>query len=179
MIAQVSHGRPPSGGAAFHLARGALMRVDALTRYVVIGAMGVMATLVVTQVVFRYAFASAIDWSDEVARLAFVWAMFLAIPHGIRRGVHVGIDVLFVKFPDVWQDRLFRASSVLAAGLMAVIFWFAWEVAAYTWPEMMPTLNMTAAVYYIAVLLAAIHSVAHLLLLAWGGRDTWTDEDAG
>ena len=166
----------PRGGPAFLRARRLLERVDQATKVAVIGAMAVMTVLVVTQVVFRYAFSSAIDWSEEVARLAFVWAMFLAIPHGIRRGVHVGIDALFVKFSDAWQDRLFRASSVLAAVLMAVIFWFAWQVTVYTWPEMMPTLNLTAAVYYIAVLLAAVHSVLHLLLLAWGGRETWNHE---
>lgn len=167
---------PPSGGPAFARARALVIGLDHVTRYAVIGAMAAMTVLVVTQVVFRYAFSSAIDWSEEVARLAFVWAMFLAIPHGIRRGVHVGIDALFVKFPPLWQDRLFRLSSALAALLMAVIFWFAWQVTLYTWPEMMPTLNMTAAVYYVAVLLAAVHSVLHLVLLTWGGRDTWSEE---
>lgn len=166
----------PRGGPAFLRARRLLTQADQVTKFVVIGAMGVMTVLVVTQVVFRYAFSSAIDWSEEVARLAFVWAMFLAIPHGIRRGVHVGIDALFVMFSDPWQDRLFRASSMLAAALMAVIFWFAGQVTVYTWPEMMPTLNLTAAVYYIAVMLAAVHSVLHLLLLAWGGRETWDQE---
>lgn len=166
----------PKGGPAFRRARRLLEGLDHATKYAVIAAMAVMTVLVVTQVVFRYAFSSAIDWSEEVARLAFVWAMFLAIPHGIRRGVHVGIDALFVKFSDNWQDRIFRTSSVLAAALMAVIFWYAWEVTVYTWPEMMPTLNLTAAVYYIAVLLAAAHSLLHLLLLAWGGRDTWDHE---
>ena len=178
MTGRVGHHGPPNGGPAFDRARALVMRLDHVTKYAVVGAMAVMTVLVVTQVVFRYAFSSAIDWSEEVARLAFVWAMFMAIPHGIRRGVHVGIDALFVKFPQIWQERLFRLSSALAAALMAVIFWFAWQVTVYTWPEMMPTLNMTAAVYYIAVLLAAVHSVLHLLLLTWGGRDTWAEEAA-
>lgn len=164
------------GDRAFERARAALDRVDLVTQYAVIAAMGVMAVLVVTQVVFRYAFASAIDWSEEVARLAFVWAMFLAIPHGIRRGVHVGIDALVVKFSQRLQEGLFRLSALFGALLMAVIFWFAWDVTVYTWPEMMPTLNLTAAAYYIAVLIAAIHGLLHLALLAWGGRTTW-DKD--
>lgn len=178
MSGRTDHTGPPQGGAAFVRARALVMRLDHVTRYAVIGAMAAMTVLVVTQVVFRYVFSSAIDWSEEVARLAFVWAMFLAIPHGIRRGVHVGIDALCVKFPPLWQERLFRLSSALAAVLMAVIFWFAWQVTVYTWPEMMPTLNMTAAVYYLAVLLAALHSVLHLVLLTWGGRDTWAEEAA-
>ncbi|MGO4916108.1 TRAP transporter small permease [Pseudogemmobacter sp. W21_MBD1_M6] len=173
----LSQGSGPSQeGPTFIRVRAALDRVDRVTKYAVIIAMAVMTILVVTQVVFRYAFSSAIDWSEEVARLAFVWAMFLAIPHGIRRGVHVGIDALVVRFSESVQDFLFRLAAMLGAGLMAVIFWFAWDVTVYTLPEMMPTLNLTAAVYYIAVLFAAIHSLLHLALLAWGGSKTWEEE---
>lgn len=178
MTASVQGSGPPNGGPVFARVRAAVDRLDRVTKYAVISAMALMTILVVTQVIFRYAFSSAIDWSEEVARLAFVWAMFLAIPHGIRRGVHVGIDALVVRFSQSAQDRLFRLTALLGAGLMAVIIWFAWDVTVYTWPEMMPTLNMTAAVYYLAVLLAALHSVLHLVLLTWGGRDTRAEEAA-
>ncbi|EPX79413.1 Tripartite ATP-independent periplasmic transporter, DctQ component [Litoreibacter arenae DSM 19593] len=156
----------------------AVDRIDRSTLFLVVGAMAAMAILVVGQVIFRYVFNSAIDWAEEVARLAFVWAMFLAIPHGIRRGVHVGIDALVVRFSQGLQDRLFRLSALIGAALMAVIFAYAWQVTVYTWPELMPTLNLTAAVYYIAILIAAVHSVLHLLLLAWGGRSTWEEKSA-
>lgn len=178
MMAAAQINGPLKGGPALARAREWLARLDHATGFAVIGAMAVMTGLVVSQVVARYAFSSAIDWAEEVARLAFVWAMFLAIPHGIRRGVHVGIDALVIKFSERVQEALFRLSAALAAVLMLVIFRYAFEVAAYTWPEMMPTLPVTAAVYYIAVLLAAVHSVLHLMLLAWGGRDTWPQEEA-
>ncbi len=74
------------------------------------------------------------------------------------------------------QDRVFRLSAILSAFLMLVVFYVSARVTAYTWPELMPTLNLTAAVYYIAVLIAAAHSVLHLLLLAWGGSNTWSEE---
>ena len=166
----------PARGPVFVTARDGLARLDALTRWLVIGAMAVMTGLVVMQVVFRYALSTSIDWSEETARLAFVWAMFLALPHGIRAGVHVGIDALVVTLPRRLQDAIFRVTALLGAALMAAVFWFATEVAIYSWPELMPTLNMTAAVYYIAVLVAAAHSILHLVLLAWGGADTWTEE---
>lgn len=174
----VAHHQAGLQSPVFVTARAWLARLDAVTRWLVIGAMAVMTGLVVTQVVFRYALSTSIDWSEETARLAFVWAMFLALPHGIRAGVHVGIDALVVTLPRRLQDIIFRVSALLGAALMATVFWFATEVAIYTWPELMPTLNMTAAVYYIAVLVAAAHSILHLLLLAWGGPDTWTEEPA-
>ena len=178
MTSHLTNGAPPVRGRTFQRMRAAVDRIDRSTKYLVILAMAVMTTLVVGQVIFRYAFSSAIDWAEEVARLAFVWAMFLAIPHGIRSGVHVGIDALVVRFSQGQQETIFRISALVSAALMAVIFGFAWQVTVYSWPEMMPTLNLTAAVYYIAVLFAALHSVLHLVLLAWGGRDTWKDEAA-
>ncbi|WP_428649624.1 TRAP transporter small permease [Roseibium sp.] len=171
-----THVEPARAGFLFRRCQSALRRIDGVSKGTVIAAMAVMTSLVVVQVIFRYAFSSAIDWSEEVARLAFVWAMFLAIPHGIRHGVHVGIDALVVQFSKRVQDHLFRLSAVLGAVLMIVIFYVSVQVTAYTWPEMMPTLNLTSAVYYIAVLIAAVHSVLHLMLLAWGGRDTWAEE---
>jgi len=177
MSAQVQQG-PVQAGPFFGRCKAALTHIDTLSKGAVITAMAVMTGLVIIQVVFRYAFSSAIDWSEEVARLAFVWAMFLAIPHGIRHGVHVGIDALVVRFSEAAQETLFRLSAVLGAILMMVIFRVSVGVTQYTWPEMMPTLPVTNAVYYIAVLIAAVHSVLHLLLLAWGGRGTWSGEAA-
>ncbi len=150
-----------------------LMRVDRLSRLAVVGAMGLMATLVVGQVFFRYALASSIDWAEEMARLAFVWAIFLALPHGIRSGIHVGIDVAVALVPEIWQERLFRLSAGLGAILMAVLFFYGWQVALDSWPDLMPTVDVTSAVYYIPVLIAAVHGFLHLCLLAWGGRATW------
>jgi TRAP-type C4-dicarboxylate transport system permease small subunit len=167
---------PASAGSFFGTCRTVLKRIDSLSKGVVILSMAVMTVLVVTQVIFRYGFSNAIDWSEEVARLAFIWAMFLAIPHGIRAGVHVGIDALITRFPDTLQDRLFRLSALLGCILMGVVFYFSAQVTAYSWSELMPTLNLTAAVYYIAVLISAAHSVLHLLLLIWGGPRTWAEE---
>jgi hypothetical protein len=40
----------------------------------------------------------------------------------------------------------------------------------------MPTLPITSAVYYIAVLVCGAHALLHLALLAWGGSRTWQGE---
>ena len=66
--------------------------IDKFSRWVLIVNMLVMILLVVFQVLTRYLFSYSIAWADEVSRLTFVWAMFLAIPHGLKAGVYVGID---------------------------------------------------------------------------------------
>ena len=54
--------------------------IDKISRWVLIVNMLLMTLLVVFQVLTRYLFSYSIAWADEVSRLTFVWAMFLAIP---------------------------------------------------------------------------------------------------
>lgn len=50
-------------------------------------------------------------------------------------------------------------------------------VASDTWDELMPTVNVTAAVFYIAVLIAAVYAILHLAVLIWGGTHAWHEID--
>lgn len=164
---------PTPAGALFQAARNALVQIDRLSYGLIAAAMALMVLLVAAQVFCRYVLATSIDSADELARLFFVWAMFLAIPHGVRHGSHVGIEAAVNLLPITHKESLFRLNSALAALLMALIFAVTLPVILGKWTEMMPTLEVTAAVYYIAVLLSAGHCCLHLLLLAWGGPRTW------
>ncbi len=155
--------------------RGLVETIDRASRWVIVVAMGAMALLISAQVFQRYVLNSSIDAADELSRLFFVWSIFLAIPHGIRHGVHVGIDVIAAALPARAQFALNRISSLTAIALMAFVFVTALWAAADKWGELMPTLPITAALYYVPVCIGAGHSVLHLLLLALGGPRVWGD----
>jgi len=142
---------------------------------IIVVVMAAMAILVAAQVFFRYVLSSSIDSADELSRLFFIWAMFMAIPHGIKLGIHVGIDIVVRQLPENVQEILFRLMSAASAGLMILVFYVAIFVTADKWQDMMPTIDITAAVYYIPVLLSAGHSFLHLVLLAWGGSKVWEE----
>ncbi len=168
-----SQGGPAAAGPLFLRFKGLLERVDQASYGVVVFAMAGMALLVSTQVVARYAFSASIDWAEEVARLFFIWAMFMAIPHGIKYGIHVGIDIVVLRFGKPLQDTVFKVMAGLSGFLMGLVFYYSFLVVGEKWQELMPTVNLTAAVYYIPVLIATGHSLLHLTLLSWGGPDTW------
>lgn len=152
-------------------------KIDYAAYWAVVLVMGAMTVLVVTQVFFRYVLSSSIDAADELSRLFFVWAIFLAIPHGIKFGIHVGIDLLVRCMPARVQRVMFRVSCIASAILMIVTFAVGWTATLDKWPELMPTLPFTAAVFYIPVLICTGHSFLHLLALAWGGPNTWAGEN--
>jgi TRAP-type C4-dicarboxylate transport system permease small subunit len=144
--------------------------VDRTSYWGVVVALGMMTVLVTAQVITRYVFNSSIDSADELSRLFFVWSIFLAIPHGVKFGTHVGIDLLVSRLAEAKRELVFRGVSAMGALLMAVVFYAALIATIDKWPELMPTLNFTAAVYYIPVLICAGHSILHLLLQTSSGQ---------
>lgn len=165
----------PGIGSTFAFLISWLRRIDRLSFWAIVVCMALMAALVSAQVFFRYILSSSIDSADELSRLFFVWAMFLAIPHGIKSHVHVGIDVLVRRLSENLRAQIARLMSLASAILMGLVFIVTISVVGDKWQELMPTMEITAAVYYIAVLIATGHAFLHLLVLAWGGPNIWQE----
>lgn len=174
MSSPIDHAMP-SGPAGWAFARPWLERIDAVSRWLVVFAMGAMTIMVSVQVFWRYVLGSSIDSADELSRLFFVWVIFLAIPHGVKYGVHVGIDLLVVQLSEPVRETLARLMAAVGAALMAAVFYSAWIGTNDKWTELMPTLPVTAAVYYMAVLLCAGHAFLHLVAIAWAGTRAFGD----
>lgn len=164
---------PQAWPAVWPRLRAWVERLDRVSMVVIIGCMAAMTLVVTLQVFWRFVLRSSIDSADEISRLFFVWVIFLAIPHGIKYAVHVGIDLVVMALPPRAREVLFRVVSAASAALMAAVFQAAWVATADKWQELMPTLPVTAGIYYIAVLVCAAHSFIHLVLHAWLGPRIW------
>lgn len=155
-----------------------LRMVDLVSFWVIGAVMASMATLVSLQVFYRYALNSSLDFADELSRFFFVAAIFFALPHGIRAGVHVGIDLFVRLLPQVWQRALFRLVCALSAGLMLAVGSMGWVAAINRWAELMPTLPISSGLYFVPVVVAGLHSFLHLSFLAVTGPDILKEDDA-
>lgn len=167
---------PPPDSPEFRTFIWAIRRLDTVSYWVIAVAMALMSLILAAQVVGRYGLGSSIDAADELSRLFFVWSIFLAIPHGLKYGVHVGIDFFFLKMPYRMQAVLFRLIAAASGVLFVVLMVVSWTATVDKWQEQMPTLPMTAGLYYVAVLICCGHSLLHLMALAWGGPRTWEGE---
>ncbi len=142
-----------------------LARADQGARLLVMTGAAAMVVVVSLQVVMRYVFNGSFDWADEVSRIAFVWTIFLAIPLGIRDGIHVGIDLLVQRFPVAVRKALARIMSALSALMMLVVLWTSVAVALSTWSERLGAIDMTSSVFFFPVILGALHGALHLIHL--------------
>ena len=88
-----------------------------LVDWVCLGLMLVLVADVFLGVWSRYVLHATFQWYDEVARLCFVWMVFLGAASAVRRGAHFRLHLLIDRF----GPRLRRANDLLV-GLLVVVF---------------------------------------------------------
>lgn len=164
---------PPPVSKRFSYFKKLIEQLDVATYWGVVVVMALMTVFISLQVFWRYVLGSSIDSANELSRLFFVWAIFLAIPHGVKHGVHVGIDLFVMMMPHGLREQLFRLTAGLSALLMLMVMVGSYMATVDGWNQLMPTLPVTSSVYFIAVMVCGAHAFLHLTLLAWGGSATW------
>jgi TRAP-type transport system small permease protein len=88
-----------------------------LVDWVCLGLMVVLVADVFLGVWSRYVLQATFQWYDEVARLCFVWMVFLGAASAVRRGAHFRLHLLIDRF----GPRLRRGNDLLV-GLLVVVF---------------------------------------------------------
>ncbi|MEP6655692.1 MAG: TRAP transporter small permease [Betaproteobacteria bacterium] len=144
--------------------------LDLAAAWALVALVAGMVILVSAQVFMRYALNSSIGWTDEVSRLTFVWSIFLAIPLGIKAGVHIGMEILTVRLPARMQDVLARVIALLGAAMMTLVSYQAFILAYDQWDELMASINMSAAWFIVPVAIGCAHSALHLLWITMTGK---------
>jgi TRAP-type C4-dicarboxylate transport system permease small subunit len=87
--------------------------LTASLEYLTMACIALMAILVVAQVVLRYVFNDPLDWSEEMARITFIYLTFIGIGAAYGRRRHMAIDALIIELPP----RLRRIVEVSVVGL--------------------------------------------------------------
>ncbi|MEO8751461.1 MAG: TRAP transporter small permease subunit [Casimicrobiaceae bacterium] len=144
--------------------------LDTAAGWLIVGMISVMVAVVSVQVLLRYATSSSFGWADELSRLTFVWSIFLAIPLGIRAGVHIGMEILTARLPEPVQNALARLMAAIAAALMLLVAWQSAVVAFDQWDEKMASMEASAAWFIVAVAVGCTHAAMHLVLIVFGGK---------
>lgn len=123
-----------------------------------------MATLVFSNVIARYVFASSITWAAETARYAFIWATFLGAALGVRRGAHIGIDLLTTRFGPQVQRVLAVIANLLIIGFLYIWFTQGFRLVEVNTKFLGPASGIPlAAVYAVGPVSAALMAIFTLM----------------
>jgi TRAP-type C4-dicarboxylate transport system permease small subunit len=131
-----------------------------------------MLALMLIQVIFRYFLFIPSPWSEDLARLALVWATFLASALGIRNLEHPKIDILTKHFPAAVQAvlEMLIYLAIIGFGIILLVFGsrFAWATRIDHYTSLQYPKNFFYWPGPVGGALFVIYSCAHIVSLLRG-----------
>jgi TRAP-type transport system small permease protein len=115
------------------------------------------------QVIARYLFQVSTPWSEELARLLFVWGVFLGAAVGVRRDLHTRVDFLFRKLPPSLSARVRTGMDFLLAGMALVMVIYGAQLVFSTRADSSTSLGYPRNWFYIPVPLSGLLMLLYLI----------------
>lgn len=123
-----------------------------------------MVLLIGANVFMRYVLNSGIVWSEEIALVMSVWFIFIALPLGIRKDLHISIHLF--RNPPQWLDRALTILKALSGLLLGyVLLRYGWILVQFTSRSVMPATELPSSVLY------AVLPVSAVLVIYEAGTD--------
>lgn len=91
-----------------------------------------MIFFVFLNVVLRFVFNTGIVWSEEVARLAFIYLVYLGAIGAYRDNRHLGVETLMERVPPAAAKVLYAVVQLIVIWVMGLLALGSWDLAAQT-----------------------------------------------
>ncbi|HSP57169.1 MAG TPA: TRAP transporter small permease [Halomonas sp.] len=65
----------------------------------------------------------SLPWADELARMLFIWMIFIGAAAAFVRYEHIAVDILVRKLSPRGAHMLYLLQHLIIAGLMGVMIW--------------------------------------------------------
>lgn len=79
-------------------------------------------------VVGRALFNYSLPWADELARMLFIWLVFIGAAAAFSRYEHIAVDALVRRLPLRLAHMLYLLQHLIITGLMVVMMWGGYQV---------------------------------------------------
>jgi len=143
--------------------------LNRLAEWAMVGLLAALALLVGVQIAGRFLFGYSIFWSDELARFLLVWAAFLGMSAGVRRGAHPAVDGLVRALPPGGARVAFGVAVACSLLFFLVMVGYGALLVQRTWLQRSPSLGLRMGLPYLAVPTAGILMGLHTIALALRG----------
>lgn len=154
--------------------------LDKLLYWIVVALFALMVVVVVWQVFSRQVLGSPATWTDEGARLSFVWLGLFASAFLFGERGHIAVEVMARKFPAGAQRLISLLVELLVlAFALVVLVWGGWRASQNAWNQALSALPFTSGQMYLALpvsgVLMAFYSVFYIVGLANKSLEPYPD----
>lgn len=114
----------------------------------------------------RYVLARTFTWYDEIARLLFVWIVFLGAAVGVKRGVHFRLHLVVDRFPPALQRATVIFGVLVVMGFGWILIQQGWKLVELGRFQQTPVMGLSKQYIYASVpvggVLVILFSLTHL-----------------
>ncbi len=143
--------------------------IDVVEKAVISVGLGAATLLLFTNVVMRYAFHSGLPWVLEAVQYLFAWVVLVGAAHGVKVGIHLGIDILVEKLPHRMRRAVVLLAVALSLAFVASMFWlsieYTWRI--YQWGDLTEDLQIPQWLPYLGIPIGLGLMLYHMLTVAW------------
>jgi C4-dicarboxylate transporter DctQ subunit len=113
----------------------------------------VATLLLFANVVARYVFDTGFPWVLEAVQYLFAWVVLIGAAHGVKEGIHLGIDILTCKFSESTQRWLALLSLLICLGFAVPVLIFSIEYTyrVWEWGDLSLDLQIPQWIPYLAI----------------------------
>ena len=101
--------------------------VDTIEETSIAICLGLMTAITVATVVARYAFEDNILWALEVTVFLFAWLVLMGMSYGVKKHVHIGVDVIINAVSAPVRKVLAILSIALSIVFATLLLIGAWD----------------------------------------------------
>ncbi len=115
-----------------------------------------MTVFVGWQVFGRYVLNRSPSWTEPGSVMLMSWFIFLGAAVGVRENSHLGFDVLLYVLPRGGKRVLRMISDVVILAFGIGMVWYGGQLVALTWNSILPSLGISGAFDYIAIVAGGV-----------------------
>ena len=120
-------------------------------------ALAAILVLVAAQIGMRVFTGNSLSWSDELARICFIYLVFIGAAEASARHIHIAINLKDTFGLAGRVDRLLDLIRlVLCFAVLGVIAWGAWQIIPVVKGMQLPATRISTAWMYVPVLAGCI-----------------------
>lgn len=109
-----------------------LRLLNRIEEFVAVGMLAALGLLLMAQVVLRFAFGLGYAWMEEIARMLFIWVIFLGAIVAMRDNLHIRVEAGLHLFPKRMRPAVGWLGDIVLFAFCLAIAWHGSELVAST-----------------------------------------------
>ena len=120
-----------------------------------------MTLTVALQVIFRYLLGAALTWSEEFSRYGLVWITFLGGSIAVKRGAHMGVEVLVNALSPKARKIVELFTLLTIMGFLVVATVKGIQLALFNMNQHSPAMGVPMGAVYLAIPVGCLIMLVH------------------